>query len=128
MTIWVLVGVATVPVGPLPLMSTAGVPVLAKKPAGYVSVMVLLLASAPPAVVVKEKVASADALPATRWPVEIENAVLVTWPPITPDATPAGAVGSALVATVMPFELPAVAAPMVRPVTVTVTAVLAAIA
>ena len=128
MTIWVLVGVATVPVGPLPLMCTAGVPVLAKKPAGYASVMVLLLASAPPAVVVKEKVASADALPVTRWPVEIENAVLVTWPPITPDATPADAVGSALVATVMPFELPAVAAPMVRPVTVTVTAVLAAIA
>ena len=128
MTIWVLVGVATEPVGPLPLMSTAGVPVLAKKPAGYVSVMVLLVASAPPAVVVKEKVASADALPATRWPVEIENAVLVTCPPITPDATPADAVGSALVATVTPFELPAVAAPMVRPVTVTVTAVLAAIA
>ena len=127
MTIWVLVGVATVPVGPLPLMSTAGVPVL-KKPAGYVSVMVLLSASVPPAVVVKEKVASADALPATRWPLEIENAVLVTCPPITPDAKPADAVGSALVATVMPFELPAVAAPMVRPVTVTVTAVLAAIA
>ena len=80
MTIWVLVGVATVPVGPPPLMCTAGVPVLAKKPAGYVSVMVLLVASAPPAVVVKEKVASADALPATRWPVEMSNVTLVTCP------------------------------------------------
>ena len=35
---------------------------------------------------------------------------------------------SALVATVMPVELPAMAGPMVRPVTVTVTALLAAIA
>ena len=85
------------------------------------------MASAPPAVVVNERVASADVLPATRWPVEIENAVLVTWPPITPDATPADAVGSALVATeTLP---PAVGVPlMMRPVTVTVTAVLAAMA
>ena len=37
-------------------------------------------------------------------------------------------VGSALVAMVTPVELPAAAAPMVRPVTVTVTAVLPAIA
>ena len=128
-TISVLVGIATEPMGPLPLIiSTLGVPVLAKKPTGYVSVMVLLVASAPPAVVVNENVAATAVLPATRWVVEIDNEVLVTCPPITPDATPADAVGSALVATVMPFELPAVAAPMVRPVTVTVTAVLAAIA
>ena len=34
MTIWVLVGVATEPVGPLPLIDTAGVPVLAKSRQG----------------------------------------------------------------------------------------------
>ena len=34
---------------------------------------------------------------------------------ITPELTPADAVGSALVATVMPLETPVVAAPMVRP-------------
>jgi hypothetical protein len=36
-TILVLVGVATEPVGPPPLIDTPGVPVLAKKPDGYVS-------------------------------------------------------------------------------------------
>ena len=76
--IWVLVGVETEPAGPLPLICTTGVPDVAKKPDGYVSVMLLLVASAPPAVAVYENVAAADALPATRWPVEIENAVLVT--------------------------------------------------
>ncbi len=67
MTIWVAVGVATVPVGVTPpaLIVTPGVPVLAKKPDGYVSVMVLLVASAPPAVVVNENVAAA-VVPATR--------------------------------------------------------------
>ena len=34
MTIWVLVGVATLPVGPLPLICTPGVPVLDKSPRG----------------------------------------------------------------------------------------------
>ena len=90
--------------------------------------MVLLVASAPPAVVVNENVAATAVLPATRWAVEITNETFVTCPPITPDATPADAVGSALVATVIPFELPPVGAPMVRPVTVTVTVVFAAIA
>ena len=78
MTIWVLVGVATEPVGPLPLIDTAGVPDVAKKPDGYVSVMVLLVASAPPAVVVNENVAAADALPATRSDAATANAALVT--------------------------------------------------
>ena len=78
MIIWVLVGVATEPVGPLPLIDIPGVPVLAKKPDGYVSVMVLLVASAPPAVVVNENVAAADALPATRSDAAIPNEVLVT--------------------------------------------------
>ena len=39
---------------------------------------------------------------------------------ITPELTPADAVGSALVATVMTFELPEVVAPMIRPVNVMV--------
>ena len=79
MTIWVVVGVATVPVGgPLPLICTKGVPVLEKKLDGYVSVMVLPPASAPPAVVVNENVAAAPVLPATRSDVAITNEVLVT--------------------------------------------------
>ena len=78
MTIWVLVGVATEPVGPPPLICTPGVPVLAKKPVGYVSVMLLLVASAPPAVVVNENVAAAPVLPATRSDVAIANKALVT--------------------------------------------------
>ena len=40
--------------------------------------MVLLFASAPPAVVVNENVAAADALPATRSDAAIPNEVLVT--------------------------------------------------
>ena len=77
MTIWVLVGVATVP--PLtPLIVTAGVSVLEKKPDGYVNVMVLPVASAPPAVVVNENVAPADVLPATRSDNAITNEGLVT--------------------------------------------------
>ena len=78
MTSWVLVGVATEPVGPPPLICTPGVPVLAKKPDGYVSVMVLPVASAPPAVVVNENVAAADVLPATRSDAAIVNEGLVT--------------------------------------------------
>ena len=79
MTIWVLVGVATVP--PLtPLIVTAGVPVLEKKPDGYVNVMVLPVASAPPAVVVNENVAAADVLPATRSDNAITNEGLITSP------------------------------------------------
>jgi hypothetical protein len=45
---------------------------------------------------------------------------------IPPEATPTDATVSASVCTVMPVALPAVAAPMVRPVSVMVTAVLAA--
>ena len=98
MTIRVLVGAATVPVGgPLPLICTPGVPVLKKKLGGYVSVMVPPVASAPPAVVVNENVAEAPVLPATRSDVAIANEVLVTCPPITPELTPEDAVGSALV-------------------------------
>ncbi len=46
---------------------------------------------------------------------------------IPPEATPTDATMSMVVCTVMPVALPAVAAPMVRPVSVIVTAVLAAI-
>ena len=46
---------------------------------------------------------------------------------IPPEAMPTDATVSAFVCTVMPVALPAVAAPMVRPVSVMVTAVLAAI-
>jgi hypothetical protein len=60
------------------LLGTAGVPVLEKKPDGYVIVMVLPVASAPPAVVVNENVAAADVLPATRSDVAITNEGLVT--------------------------------------------------
>ena len=73
MTIWVLLGVATLPVGPLPLICTPGVPVLEKKPAGYVSVILPPISSLPPAVVVNENVAAADVLPATRSDVAIAN-------------------------------------------------------
>ena len=50
----------------------------------------------------------------------------VTCPPITPDAIPTEGTRSALVDIVMPDALPAVAPPMVRPVNVMVTKVLAA--
>ena len=98
-----------------------------KKPAGYLSVMPVPAASPPPAVVVNENVAAAPVLPATRSAKATPNVTEVTAPPITPDATDAEAVWSTLVATKTPP--PAVGVPpMVKPVTVTVTAVLAAIA
>ena len=78
MTSWVLFGVATVPVTPLPLICTPGAPMLAKKPDGYFSVMVLLIASAPPAVVVKVNVAADDALLAMRSEAATVNEVAVT--------------------------------------------------
>jgi hypothetical protein len=49
-----------------------------KKPDGYVSVMVLPAASAPPALVVNENVAAADVFPATRSDAAIANDVIVT--------------------------------------------------
>ena len=65
------------PVGVTPpaLIVTPGVPVEAKKPDGYVSVMVLLVASAPPKVVVNENVAAAAVFPARRSDTEIANEV-----------------------------------------------------
>ena len=127
MTMCVSVGVAAEPVGPPPLICTLGDPALAKKPDGYVSVMLLPAASAPPAVVVKVNVAAADVLLATRSATATPNVTEVTAPPITPDATDAEAVWSTLVATETPP--PAVGVPpIVKPVTVTVTDVLASLA
>jgi hypothetical protein len=77
MTIWVLVGAATLP--PTPLIVAAGAPwLLEKNPDGYVNVMVLPVASAPPAEVVNENVAAADVLPLTRSDTAITNEGLVT--------------------------------------------------
>ena len=78
MTICVPVGVATEPVGPLPLICTLGDPALAKKPDGCVSVMLPPEASAPPTVVVNDNVAAAEVLPATQSDVAIANEGLVT--------------------------------------------------
>ena len=65
MTIAVAVGAAEVPLAD-PLINTLGVAELAKKPGGYVNVIVLPMASAPPAVVVKLNVAATFVLSATR--------------------------------------------------------------
>ena len=79
MTIWALVGAALVPAAPLGAMKpTTGVADVAKKPDGYVSVIWLPAASAPPAVVVKLNVAAAGVLPATRSDAAIANEVAVT--------------------------------------------------
>ena len=59
-------------------MLTMGVPDDTKKSDGYVSVMVLPVASAPPTVVVNENVAAADVLPATRSDAAIVKVTLVT--------------------------------------------------
>ena len=83
-------------------------------------------ANAPPALVVNENVATLDALAATRSVDVMVNVGLVTLSPIWPEATVVGlALASAVVW--MDIELaPAVTAPMVSPVSVTVTAVLTA--
>ena len=65
MTIAVDDGGAAVPLAD-PLINTLGVAELLKKPGGYVNVMKLPMASAPPAVVVKLNVAATFALSATR--------------------------------------------------------------
>jgi hypothetical protein len=56
-----------------PLINTLGVAELLKKPEGYVNVMKLPMASAPPAVVVKLKVAATFAFSATRSESSITN-------------------------------------------------------
>ena len=86
--------------------------------------MVLPTASAPPAVGVKVSVAATPVLAATRSAAAMANVITATAPPIAPDATDVEAVVSALVCTFT--SPPAVAAPKVKPESVTVTAVLAA--
>ena len=79
---------------------------------------------APPADGVKVNVAAEPVLPATRSPPATMKVTDVTAPPITPDAHDGDAVRSALVCTkTAPL---AAAMPMVRPASVTVTAVFAA--
>ena len=80
---------------------------------------------APPAVGVKVNVAATPALDAKRSAAAMANETAETASPITPDANEREAQGSALVCTVtLP---PAVGVPlMVKPVSVTVTAMLAA--
>ena len=86
--------------------------------------MVLPEASAPPAVGVKVNVAATPVLAATRSAAAMANVTALTAPPIAPDATDVEAAASALVCTLT--CPPAVAAPKVKPASVTVTAVLAA--
>ena len=62
-----------------------------------------------------------------RSELEIAKVTSVVLPPITPDATPADAVSSALVDTSTPVLDPPVAAPNLNPARVTVTVELAAI-
>ena len=87
--------------------------------------MLLPLARAPPAVGVKVNVAATPDLDAMRSVALIAKETAVTTPLIAPDAIEGEALGSALVCKVtLP---PAVGAlPIVRPLSVTVTAVLAA--
>ena len=81
---------------------------------------------APPALGVKVNVASTPALPATRSPDAMLKATEVTDKTIAPlDANGLEAVGSALVCTVTE-SVAALAAPIVQPTSVTVTAVPAA--
>ena len=61
----VALGEEALPVAP-PLIATAVVALVAKKPGGYDSVMLLPAASAPPAVVVNEMYAAAPVLPEMR--------------------------------------------------------------
>ncbi len=60
------------------MLTTMGVPDDTKKSDGYVSVMVLPVASAPPTVVVNENVAADDSFPATRSDAAIVKVTLVT--------------------------------------------------
>ena len=95
----------------------------AKKLEGYFKVTEEGLA--PPAVGVKVKVADTAALPATRKSEAMMKVTDETEPPIVPESTVSDVVGSTLVCTVREV-FPAVGAPMVRPKSATVTAVLAA--
>ena len=87
-TIAVADGAAQVPLTD-PLINTLGVAEALKKPGGNVSVILLPMASAPPAVVAKLNVAATFVLSATRSVSWITNESTDIRPPITPDAVPA---------------------------------------
>ena len=77
------------------------------------------------AVVLKARVTATAALFAKRSAPAIVKTTAVGWVVIEPDATPADAVTSASVCTVMPVALPAFATPIVKPLRVMVKAVFA---
>ncbi len=83
-----------------------------------------LIASA--AVVLNARVMGTAALFAKRSPAAIVITTEVGWDVIEPEATPAEAVTSASVCTVMPVALPAFTKPIVKPLRVMVKAVFAA--
>ena len=77
-------------------------------------------------VVVKARVTGTAALFAKRSPAAMLNVTWVAWEFNTPEATPADAVTSVVVCTVMPVALPAsAAAPIVKPLRVMVQAAFA---
>jgi len=78
------------------------------------------------AVVLNARVTATPVLAATRSPAAIVITTSVGWVVIAPDATPADAVTSPSVCTVMPVALPAFVAPIVKPLRVMVKAVFAA--
>jgi len=126
MTMSVAVGATALPAA-FPLIATLGVEVVAKKPDGNISVITLPAISGPP-YVVNENMAAAILLPAARSPLYIWNVVQQLDVPehIWPDVM---SVGLALASAVVWTEIevaPAVAAPIVSPLSVTVTAVLTA--
>ena len=105
---------------PSPLISTPGVPTPAKKPCGYVRVMLLPVASAPPGELLKLSVARTLVLPTIRSMAATSNRTDVTAPPIGPLKTDDGDDSSALVD--MEILAPAVGkSPIVKPVKVTKT-------
>ena len=77
-----------------PLKVTVGVTPEAKKLVGYVSVTVLVDASAPPTVGVKLNVAATSCLFTTRSELAMLNPTPVTAPPICPDGVLADGKGS----------------------------------
>ena len=77
-------------------------------------------------VVLKARVTGTAALFAKRSAPAIVITTAVGWDVIDPDATPADAITSASVCTVMPVALPAFTPPIVKPLRVMVKAVFAA--
>ncbi len=98
-----------------------------KKPAGYISVMELPGARAPPAVVANANVTIAAAFPTVRSDADMVKEFRVTWLPMEPAEKPAVATVSALVAT-WTTEGEETFGPIVRPLIVIVTAEFAGIA